>query len=73
MVIYFDIGVALNLNHVVRFEVVNASCEGIFAGALLTNGDLVRIKQVSCEEEARVYICTLVKGLGGNADKEFFF
>lgn len=61
---------ALNMAHVLRFEVVNAGTQGIFVGALMTDGYRVKVKSVSSEEEGQVYICTLAKHLGGGADRE---
>ena len=61
---------ALNMEHVIRFEVVNAGTQGIFVGAVMTDGYRVNVKGASSEEEAQSFICTLAKYLGGAADRE---
>lgn len=61
--VWFDLPQkALNLNHVLRFEV--GSCyDGDFVGAYMTDGTLVRIKEVSSVEEGQACIQTLIKNL----------
>ena len=61
---------ALNMEHVIRFEVVDVGNQGIFVGAVMTDGYRINVRSVASEQEAQIFICALAKYLGGGADRE---